>query len=199
MNMFGKIVAACAFACAMFVARADFVVVDNGRPVAVVCVGGNASSAAQFAAKEIAKYVEAMTGAKLKVVVGRTVGGARIEIDDAAKGLEREEFRIETKSGVLSLSGGSPRAALYAAYELLEHFGCGFWSPFNETVPSAKSLSVEGAVKAGYSVAAGAQPVRLQDTVETKAQDQRADVDRCDARESRRVRFDGDGAVPRRT
>ena len=147
MNMFGKIVAACAFACATFVARADFVVVDNGRPVAVVCVGGNASSAAQFAAKEIAKYVEAMTGAKLKVVVGRNMGGARIEIDDAAKGLEREEFRIETKSGVLSLSGGSPRAALYAAYELLEHFGCGFWSPFNETVPSAKSLSVESAWK----------------------------------------------------
>lgn len=147
MNMFGKIGAACAFACVAFVARADFVVVDNGRPVAVVCVVGNESSAAQFAAKEIAKYVEAMTGAKLKVVVGRTVGGARIEIDDAVKGLEREEFRIETKSGVLSLSGGSPRAALYAAYELLEHFGCGFWSPFNETVPSAKSLSVESAWK----------------------------------------------------
>ena len=147
MNMFGKIGAACAFACVAFAVRADFVVVDNGRPVAVVCVVGNESSAAQFAAKEIAKYVEAMTGAKLKVVVGRTVGGARIEIDDAVKGLEREEFRIETKSGVLSLSGGSPRAALYSAYELLEHFGCGFWSPFNETVPSAKSLSVESAWK----------------------------------------------------
>ncbi len=147
MNIFGKIVAACVLACVAFAARADFVVVDNGRPVAVVCVVGNASSAAQFAAKEISKYVEAMTGAKLKVIVGRTVGGARIEIDDAVKGLEREEFRIETKSGVLSLSGGSPRAALYAAYELLEHFGCGFWSPFNETVPSAKSLSVESAWK----------------------------------------------------
>ena len=147
MNMFGKTVVACVFACVAFAARADFVVVDNGRPVAVVCVVGNASSAAQFAAKEISKYVEAMTGAKLKVIVGRTVGGARIEIDDAVKGLEREEFRIETKSGVLSLSGGSPRAALYAAYELLEHFGCGFWSPFNETVPSAKSLSVESAWK----------------------------------------------------
>ena len=119
MNMFGKTVVACVFACVAIAARADFVVVDNGRPVAVVCVVGNASSAAQFAAKEITKYVEAMTGAKLKIVVGRTVGGARIEIDDAVKGLEREEFRIETKSGVLSLSGGSPRAALYAAYELL--------------------------------------------------------------------------------
>ena len=147
MNMFGKTVAACAFACVALATRADFAVVDNGRPTAVVCVAGNASSAAQFAAKEIAKYVEAMTGAKLKVVVGRTVGGARIEIDDAAKGLGREEFRIETKGGVLSLSGGSPRAALYAAYELLEHFGCGFWSPFNETVPSAKSLSVESTWK----------------------------------------------------
>ncbi len=147
MNMFGKTIAACAFACVALATRADFAVVDNGRPTAVVCVAGNASSAAQFAAKEIAKYVEAMTGAKLKVVVGRTVGGARIEIDDAAKGLGREEFRIETKGGVLSLSGGSPRAALYAAYELLEHFGCGFWSPFNETVPSAKSLSVESTWK----------------------------------------------------
>lgn len=147
MNIFGKAVAACAFACVALVARADFVVVDNGRPTAVVCVAGNASSAARFAAKEIAKYVEAMTGAKLKVIVGRAVGGARIEIDDAAKGLGREEFRIETKGGVLSLSGGSPRAALYAAYELLEHFGCGFWSPFNETVPSAKSLSVESTWK----------------------------------------------------
>ena len=106
MNIFGKIVASCVLACVAFAVRADFVVVDNGRPVAVVCVVGNASSAAQFAAKEISKYVEAMTGAKLKVIVGRTVGGARIEIDDAVKGLEREEFRIETKSGVLSLSGG---------------------------------------------------------------------------------------------
>ncbi len=131
--------------CAATAVRADVAIVSDGRPVAVVSHASKEPATAT-AAKEIAKYVKAMTGADLKVVSGRT-GTARIELDDSARGLACEEFRIEVKGGAVLISGGSPRAVLYGAYELLEHWGCGFWSPINESVPKAKSLSVESSWK----------------------------------------------------
>ena len=122
-------------------AKADVAVVSEGRPMAVLSLSSR-EPATQYAAKQIARYVKAMTGAELETVSG-DASGPRIELDDSAEGLAQEEFRIETKGDAVLLSGGSPRAALYAAYELLEHWGCGFWSPLNESVPKVDSLGVE--------------------------------------------------------
>ena len=140
-----RLALAIAAVCAAAHVCADVAIVTNGRAVAVVAHNSQ-EPATKTAAQEIAKYVNAMTGANMKIVSGRT-GSARIELDDSAKGLGFEEFRIETKGGAVLISGGSPRAVLYGAYELLEHWGCGFWSPLNESVPSVKSLSVESSWK----------------------------------------------------
>ena len=126
-------------------ARADVAVVSEGRPMAVLSLSSR-EPATQHAAKEIARYVKAMTGAELRTIAD-DASGPRIELDDSAEGLAQEEFRIETKGDAVLLSGGSPRAALYAAYELLEHWGCGFWSPLNESVPKTDALTVESAWK----------------------------------------------------
>lgn len=107
-------------------------------------VSPSSESATKFAASELSRYIEKMTGAKIPVVENdRSTGEVRFELDDAAEGLGFEEFKIQTKGRVVAISGGSPRAVLYAVYELLEHFGCGFWSPVNESVPSVKNLVLD--------------------------------------------------------
>ncbi len=98
-------------------AQADVAVVSEGRPMAVLSLS-SLEPATQHAAKEIARYVKAMTGAELQTVSG-DASGPRIEFDDTAEGLAQEEFRIETKGDAVLLSGGIPRAALYPAYGLL--------------------------------------------------------------------------------
>ena len=125
---------------------AQFYIASCGRASASIVVNSDAP-ATKFAASELARYVKAMSGADIQVVVGRKTGGARVELDDRLKGAASEEFFIEVKGSALTLSGGSPRAVLYAVYELLEHLGCGFWSPINESVPSRRDLYVDSAWK----------------------------------------------------
>ncbi len=98
--------------------------------------------ATMFAAQELASYIEKMSGAKVRVAIGRRVSGNVISLDDAAE-LEKEEFTIEIDARNLRIKGGSPRAVLYAAYEVLERLGCGFYSIKNELVPKKKTLELE--------------------------------------------------------
>ena len=125
------------------VGAAELKIVSSGSSRARI-VSPSAESATKFAASELSRYIEKMTRAKIPVVENdRSTGEVRFELDDAAEGLGFEEFKIQTKGRVVAISGGSPRAVLYAVYELLEHFGCGFWSPVNESVPSVKNLVLD--------------------------------------------------------
>ena len=63
---------------------------------------------------------------------------------------DEEAWRISEKEGLLSLSGGSQRGALYAVYHFLEDcLDIHWWTPWEESVPASrdwtfKSLSLSG-------------------------------------------------------
>jgi len=131
-------------ALAAFSCHAEFVVVDEGRANAVVALGDDAL-ATKFAAKELCRYVKAMSGAELAVVRDGECGGTNvIRILATRQGLRRDEIALRVDAGgrVLELSGDGLRGGLNAVYELLERWGVRYFTPEREKVPALATLSL---------------------------------------------------------
>ena len=124
---------AAAVAAAGCVAQAqDVTLVEDGVAKCRVEIPAKPSATESFLAKEIAKYVEISTGAKIEAE--RRGGESCYPIElrtDAA--LKPESFVIETRADGMTISGGDDLGLLYGAYELLKrHFGMRWLIPGEE-------------------------------------------------------------------
>jgi GH43 family beta-xylosidase len=130
---------------ASFVANAvDFVLAQGKTARAVISIPKDAGESVKYAADELAKYLGMMSGAKFKVVPGASSTGARICVGDAYDGKPDEICVKVANANTLVVTGEGTRGPLYAVYQLLEHLGCGFWTPKRETVPELKEIKVAG-------------------------------------------------------
>ncbi|MHB9109550.1 MAG: DUF4838 domain-containing protein [Armatimonadota bacterium] len=113
--------------------------VKDGTPLAGIVLADPAPPA-RFAAEELQRYLREMSGAELPIT-DRATGPAIVLTTD--KDLPNEDAHtLRMEGDRLSLTGGSPRAVLYAAYLLLERLGCGFCIPGIETIPEQRTLTV---------------------------------------------------------
>lgn len=113
----------------------------------------NAQPPVHFAAQELRRYLQRLTGFDVPIQADAEVGG-RTTVVVGATALagptprlhERGTFAIRPHPRWIALFGGSPRALLAAAYALLEQFGCR-WSlhgAAEEVVPDLRgSASIE--------------------------------------------------------
>lgn len=128
---------------------------EGGESSYVILVGSNPNATQHFAAEELQKYLERITGARLPIVVdagkspfiavGKVAGidvPSRYEGDDA--------FRIRSSGSNVLIQGASPRGTLYGVYALLERLGCWFFSPdtramkgHSEYIPRKPTLIVD--------------------------------------------------------
>jgi hypothetical protein len=142
-------------------------IVDNGQPRAAIIVATN-EPRALTAAKDIQKYLEKMSGAKLPLVMEGEAVTAAISIlvghTQAAEKLgikipsgydrtiraefnEEEGYVLATKGNSLVVAGNSDgpyQGTLYAAYALLDKLGCRWYFPgdWGEVIPEAKTITV---------------------------------------------------------
>lgn len=103
----------------------------GGEARVVIATDPAASPAEELAASELASYLGRMSGAVFSVVTAPASGPAivlRVDPRSAAE-LGEEGYVISTRADGLVLSGGSPRAVLYAAYDLLARLGCRWLAP----------------------------------------------------------------------
>jgi len=149
-------------ACAAPARGGEFVLVSEGRPRAgILILEREAAGPVLFAAQEIERYLRAMSGASLPVIraasldgeaakdlpgtvvvtADRAAAGARGGAEETSPGREDRYLLRVTERRIL-LAGSSPRAALYAAYDLLERLGCGFCVPGDDTVPRRPTLAL---------------------------------------------------------
>lgn len=126
-----------------------FVMVD-GKTRAEIVIPAKPSAAESLAASEIARYVEAMSGAKLEVVHTDSTPAKAIVLRKSDIGLGGEGYSIQIKDRRLVLSGARDRSVLYAAYDLLGRLGCrwlapkyGFYGGSAEVVPKKVNLVIE--------------------------------------------------------
>ncbi len=105
-----------------------------------------------FAADELQRYVQRMTGVRVPVLAHPCVSGSdslvlggTAEQPQTAAPLEPASFEIIPEATRITVTAGSPRALLDAVYALLTQFGCR-WSlhgPREETVPRLVAQAVE--------------------------------------------------------
>jgi hypothetical protein len=130
---------------------ADFVLVSEGQPRAEIVLARNQTAEpVLFAVQELKRYVEAMSGAALPVVQAATERPAIIVAVDpklataggeAAPGSE-DRYVLRAAEKRIDIGGASPRAVLFATYDLLERLGCGWCVPGDDTVPKRATLSI---------------------------------------------------------
>ncbi len=120
-----------------------FDIAKDGKASAVIVEGEKPAPATARAARELAKYLEQMTGAEFEVVAKAAPDQSRILVGVPYNSKRLEEICILLKDPkTLEVTGQGPRGVIYAVYTLLEYFGVGFWAPDNETVPSAHTLTL---------------------------------------------------------
>jgi len=129
----------------------------DGKALQPIIISARASDATKEVAKELATYLDRITGAKFSVEVGDGSNGIvlgtiadfpskalskSLAIHDTCDG--REAFAIRTEPKRLLLIGATDLGTSHAAFRLLEHLGCRWFFPAPEweVVPAAKSLAV---------------------------------------------------------
>jgi len=162
-----KIMTVCIVLSAGGVFAADAIKAGGSKPEmdiakVVIVVGKDAEAPEVFAAEELAKYVEKMSGIKLPIAkdneavtnenlifIGTLKSNDRIqeivrkgEIKTDKLDKDRDGFIIKTIGNKMFLIGSNPRSALYGVYAFLERLGCLWPAPGEDFVPALKNLCV---------------------------------------------------------
>jgi hypothetical protein len=133
------------------------VLVEDGQPRSTIVVDDAAGPSERFAAEELSRFVEEMSGAKLPsvkpegapeakpgsalIVVGAKAA-AKLRIEADLAGLGDEGFVIKALKDRVLVAGGEKRGTLFGAYTLLEKLGCRWWTPTESTIPKNKTIVV---------------------------------------------------------
>ena len=120
-----------------------------------IVTGANPSKTKAFAATELARYIERMTGVAPEVrsdhsgkafpiFLGRAADKKLVEkFNHSVAHIEHDAFVVEFLPDRINAIGNSDRGTLYAAYELLEQQGCRWYFPgkLGECIPRKAKLS----------------------------------------------------------
>ncbi len=128
-----------------------FVLVQDGRSSHAIFVPNGAAAPVAFAAAELQRYLEQMSGAKLPVKTSPAGEPTTLQIcrdpgmmprTTIAPDEDSDAFQLKVNTVGVVLAGASPRGTLYAAYALLERLGCRFYEPGpdGEIVPRSTDL-----------------------------------------------------------
>jgi hypothetical protein len=130
--------------------------VAHGSSNYVIVVGREALPSERYAAGELQRFLEAISGVALPIVddggEGHTheilVGDSRrlraLGIDLAAADLGKEGLLVRTVGSRLVLAGGRPRGTLYAVYTFLEeHLGCRWFTPDVSRIPKRSVVALD--------------------------------------------------------
>jgi hypothetical protein len=123
----------------------------GGRTEYVITVDASTGETGRFAAQELSSYLGRISGAAFRISDGgiaRKVISLRIQ-----RGASPDDYTIAIHGDTLALTGSTPRAVLFASYDLLTRLGCRFIAPQlsfyavgeAEHVPRSATLVYRGA------------------------------------------------------
>jgi len=115
--------------------------VKDGKPLAGIVIADHSPALpVRFAAEELQRYLREISGAVLPI--GTAAAGPAVVLSVPGNIFHEDAHQLRMEGDRLLLTGGSPRAVLYAVYQLLERLGCGFCVPGDETIPCRRTLTV---------------------------------------------------------
>ena len=132
-----------------------FLVAKRGEiPACTISIPGKPDECVRYAAEELQRYTEKMTGVKLPIAE-RVPSGRSIVLTVAPDGeLGRDAFRIAETGGRLVVTGGSASGVLYGIYELLENYGgCRWYASWCERIPACETFEIPAEASVSQSPA----------------------------------------------
>jgi hypothetical protein len=135
----------------------ELILATRGQPSACSIVRPAAASPSQtYAAEELQRFAEQMTGVKLPITTDEAALPARaILLGDTRftsellgspadiQALGEDGFRLVRRGERLLVLGGPVRGTLYGVYEVLERFGgCRWYSSWHSVIPHRDTFSV---------------------------------------------------------
>ena len=134
---------------------------EGGRPTATIVAADQPTPAEGTAARELATYLQKITGAAFvtakeaefrgatpAIYVGQTAFSRQAGVDSARLG--PEEWVIRTVRGNLVIAGGRPRGTLFGVYEFLEQYGgCAWLDEDTEVVPGKAAFELPAIDESG--------------------------------------------------
>jgi len=131
------------------------VLASNGASRYAILIPANAERPVRYAARELQRYLEQISGAKLPIVEGRAPAGkpvivvgnhSRVRslgVGRLLRSLGPEGFIIRTVGDDLFLCGGGPRGTIYSVYTFLEEvLGCRWYAPRVDYVPKIDEVRI---------------------------------------------------------
>ncbi len=129
-------------------------IAENGQAKAVIVVSTDVTPTQRYAADELARFLNQITGATFPIVnqldpakTNLLIGAKAATLADpsfSVEGLGAEGTVIRTVNNNLILAGGEPRGTLYAVYTFLEdQLGCRWWTPTASTIPHRSTISID--------------------------------------------------------
>lgn len=138
-----------------FHAVAQVTLVEKGRSKARIVLPSNPIASERYAAEEVQRYLERISGVRLEIVPDSVKpGGADILLGDNAHvralkgvprpaGLGEDGFVLKTVGSKLVVFGGRPRGTLNGVYSLLEErLGVRWFTPELEVVPQTNRIRI---------------------------------------------------------
>jgi len=148
MRWLASLAVGCCFLGSALTAVADVTLADKGQTKYRIVVPGGAIPSEQYAAEELQRYLENISGAKLPIVADTEKVASREILlgDNAHLGKQRgkidfaklgpDGFLLRVDGNRLVIAGGRPRGTLNGVYMLLEEkLGVRWWTPELEAVP----------------------------------------------------------------
>ena len=131
---------------ALRAAAPEFVLASGGAAKAVIVPhGGITTNGVNFAARELADFLNRISGARFLVAPKPVPGYKTILVGTPYQAKQKEEIRIRVKdANTLEITGENPRSVVYATYDLLETFGCVFVAHDYDYVPTTNHLAIAG-------------------------------------------------------
>jgi hypothetical protein len=144
------------------------VIVENGTSSYSIVIPEKAKPWEQYAAEELSKYIEKMSGAKLPVVVDNSreseyefiLGASNkrlksmdIKFDSKKWGVNG--FTLKTKDRKIIIAGGNPRGVIYGVLDVLDKWGIRFFNEDITRIPEHKTLilsNLDETVKPSFSI-----------------------------------------------
>ena len=132
----------------------DLTIVANGHSDYLIVLAQGAIPAERFAAEELALHVKQMSGVELKIIsdsdalpqhailLGNTRYLAELAVEPDWEQLGKEGYLIRTTEDHLVIVGGRPRGTMYGVYDLLQDWGCRWFTIDMNYIPKQSTLHV---------------------------------------------------------
>ncbi len=158
MKTIAGIVVLCMTVClslAQTAAAQELVIVDDGESRYHIVVAVGASMQDYYAAQQLQRHVEEMSGVKLpivgddnalihtEIIVGFNRHADRLGVELKKDSFGPEEFLIKTAGQSLVIVGGSPRGVLYGVNSVLtDNWDCRWFTPLLKRIPRHERLTL---------------------------------------------------------